>query len=77
MAAERRVSNFNTQNLANTAWAFAQAGQLDTQLFTVLAKVAEWRGGSLNAQEFANTAWAFAQASQLDTQLFTVLARVA
>ena len=54
-----------------------QAGQLDTQLFTVLAKVAEWRVRSFNTQELANTAWAFAQAGQLDTQLFTVLARVA
>ena len=26
-AAERRVSNFKTQNVANTAWAFAQASQ--------------------------------------------------
>ena len=76
-AAERHVRNFSTQGLANTAWAFAQASQLDTQLFAVLARVAVWRVGSFTTQDIANTAWAFAQASQLDTQLFTVLARVA
>ena len=59
-AAEQRASNFNTQNLANTAWAFAQARQLDTQLFMVLAKVSEWRVGSFTTQNLANTAWAFA-----------------
>ena len=37
---ERRMDEFNAQELANTAWAFAQASQLDTQLFTVLARVA-------------------------------------
>ena len=56
MATERRVSSFKTQELANTAWAFAQAGQLDMQLFMVLARVAEWRVGSFNTQDVANTA---------------------
>ena len=37
-AAERSVSDFSTQNLANTAWAFAHASQLDAQLFTVFRK---------------------------------------
>ena len=64
------MGSFKTQELANTAWAFAQASELDTQLFMVLAKVAEWRVGSFNTQGLANTAWAFAQARQLDTQLF-------
>ena len=50
---------------------------MDKQLFTVLARVAEWRVASFSTQNLANTAWAFAQASQLDTQLFMVLARVA
>ena len=75
--AEWRVGSFNTQNVANTAWAFAQAGQLDTQLFMVLARVVEWREGSFPTQDLANTAWAFARASQLGTQPFMVLARVA
>ena len=40
-AAERRVSDFNTQNLANTAWAFAKAGQSDERLFAALTSTAE------------------------------------
>ena len=37
-AAEQRVGDFKAQNLANTAWAFATAGQLDSQLFTTFRK---------------------------------------
>ena len=37
--AERRLGDFIAQGLANTAWAFATAGQLDAQLFTALARV--------------------------------------
>ena len=48
------------QGLANTAWAFATAGQLDAQLFMALARMAERRVGEFNAQNLANTAWAFA-----------------
>ena len=32
-AAEQHVGDFNPQDLANTAWAFATAGQPDEQLF--------------------------------------------
>ena len=39
--AGRRVGDFNPQSLANTAWAFATLGQLDTQLFTALAREAK------------------------------------
>ena len=46
--AQWRVGSFNTQELTNTAWAFAQASQLDTQLFTVLARVTEQRVCNLN-----------------------------
>ena len=31
--AERRASELNAQELANTAWAFAKVGQQDEQLF--------------------------------------------
>ena len=65
------------QTLANTAWAFATAGQSDGQLFMVLARAAGWRVGDFNVQELSNTAWAFATAGQLDVQLFTTLARAA
>merc|ERR1712096_455875 len=59
-AAERRVGEFNAQELANTAWAFAKVGQSDAPLFAALARAAERRVGEFNAQDLANTAWAFA-----------------
>ena len=64
--AERRLDQFNAQELANTAWAFATVGQLDAQLFKMLAKMAERRLDELNAQNLANTAWAFATVGQQD-----------
>ena len=39
-AAERQVSKFNAQNLANTAWSFATVAQLDVQL-SKFARTAE------------------------------------
>ena len=64
-------------DLANTAWAFATADQLDASLFTTLARASEWHMCEFNAQNLANTAWAFAAAGQLDAELFTALAREA
>ena len=48
-ASEQCVGDFNTQNLANTAWAVATAGRLDAQLFTVLAREAERLLGDFNS----------------------------
>ena len=39
--AERRLDQFNAQDLANTAWAFATAGQQDKQLCKTLASMAK------------------------------------
>ena len=39
--AERRLDQFNAQELANTAWAFATVGQQDEQFFKALARKAE------------------------------------
>ena len=41
------VGDFNTQSLANIAWALAvaSAGQSDTALFALVARVAERRVG--------------------------------
>ena len=49
-AAERHLGEFNAQNRANMAWAFATAIQLDALLFAALARVAEGRLGEFNAQ---------------------------
>ena len=62
--AERRLYEFNAQNLANTSWAFATVGQQDEQLFKALAKLAERRLDQFNVQNLANTAWAFATVGQ-------------
>ena len=68
--AELRLVDFNVQELANKAWAFATANQLDAQLFAALAQLftalarAERRQGDFNVQELANTAWAFATVSE-------------
>ena len=42
-ASDQRVCDFDAQNLANTAWAFATAGQSDAQVFAALAKAAQLR----------------------------------
>ena len=64
------MGNFNPQNLANTAWAFATVGQPDVQLFMVLARAAEWSMGEFKAQCLANTAWAFAVVNYYSDRLF-------
>ena len=53
------MGDLNVQDLRNTAWAFARAGQPNAQLFTTLASAAEWCVANFNAQELANTEWAF------------------
>ena len=56
MAAERRLSKFNAQSLANTAWAFVTADRSEKLLFVAMARMAEQRLGEFNAQELANMA---------------------
>ena len=64
--AEWRLGDFNVQELANTAWAYATANQPDAQVFAALARTGERCLGDFIVQSLANTAWAFAKASQLD-----------
>ena len=52
-AAERRMGDFNSQGLANAAWAFAMASHSNASLFAVLAKAAEQRMGDFNSQGLA------------------------
>ena len=56
--AERRLVEFNAQELVNTAWAFAKVGQFDEKLFAALRKVADRLLCEFNVQALANTAWA-------------------
>ena len=41
VAAEQRMQDFNSQDLANTAWAFATVGHKEERLFAALAVSAE------------------------------------
>ena len=59
-AAERRIGDFNAEDLANTAWAFAAAGFPNAESFEVLAMAAERHDGDFTAQRLAITARAFA-----------------
>ena len=54
-AAERHVDDFNAQELANTAWAFATASHVDAELFTALARAVQQRLGDFSTQNLANT----------------------
>ena len=76
-AALKKISSFNEQNLANTAWAFATVGRDDARLFDALAKAALMTISSFNEQELANTAWAFANVGRDDARLFDALAQAA
>ena len=51
------MRDFNSQNLANTAWAFATVSHKDERLFSMLAAAAERRMMDFNPQNLANTAW--------------------
>ena len=50
------MRDFNPQDLANTAWAFATVGHEEKQLFTSLAAAVERRMKEFNSQELVNTA---------------------
>ncbi len=40
-AVEQQMCEFNPQNVANTAWAFATVDRSDEKLFTALAKATD------------------------------------
>ncbi len=70
---ERQLKEFNAQDLANTAWAFATLSRPDEMLFMPLALEAERRLNELNTQELANMAWAFATVNQPHAKLLVAL----
>ena len=47
-AATQQMGNFNRQDLANTAWAFAKVDHKDEQLFAALAAAAKQQMGNFN-----------------------------
>ena len=74
MMAERRLSEFNLQGVANTAWAFATVNYRDTELLAALAAAAGRRLNEFNSQEMANTAWALATVNYRGDKLFAAMA---
>jgi hypothetical protein len=58
--AEKWLSEFNPQNVADTAWAFATVNYRDEKLLAALARVLEQQLNEFNLQAVANTAWAVA-----------------
>ena len=54
-AAEQQIGELKSQELANTAWAFATAGQLDKKVFAALARAAELCVGKFKPQNLSNT----------------------
>jgi len=77
IAVQRRLSEFNQQDVANTAWAFATVKYRDEELFAALAIAADRRLSEFNPQEVANTAWAFATVNYRNEQPFAALATAA
>ena len=72
-----RLGEFNSQNLSNTAWAFARVGHASPALFDGVARAAVGRLGEFNAQGLSNTAWAFATVGHASPVLFDGVARAA
>jgi len=66
IAAERRLSELNAEDVANTAWAFALMNFCDEKPFAAWASAAQRRLNEFNSQSVANTAWAFAMANYQD-----------
>ena len=62
------------EDLANIAWAFAKACQLDEKLFKALSRAAVGCLDDFNAQDLGNIAWAFAKAGYFDKELFNSVA---
>ena len=73
----RAFASVIAQERANSAWAFANAGQRDEALFAALAEAVTPRLIEFTPQGLANTAWAFANMAHLDVLLLVVLASAA
>mmetsp|Transcript_25318 Transcript_25318/g.81901 ORF Transcript_25318/g.81901 Transcript_25318/m.81901 type:complete len:551 (-) Transcript_25318:1772-3424(-) len=70
----RRVGDFNSQEMAITAWAFATASVAAPRLFEAIAAEASARIRQFTPQQLANTAWAFATASVVAPRLLEAIA---
>jgi len=71
------LRDFNAQNLANIAWAFAKAGHTAPALLDGIAAAAVPLLRDFNAQNLANIAWAFAKAGHTAPALLDAIAAAA
>ena len=60
-AATAKIREFNTQELSNTAWAYATAHHAEPALFAAIGSVVVMKAPQFKAQEISNTLWAFAK----------------
>ncbi|EJK59823.1 hypothetical protein THAOC_19906 [Thalassiosira oceanica] len=69
------LDSFKPQNLSNTAWAFATAGESHSELFEKIGDHVAGRDSldSFNPQNLSNTAWAYATARVFHSRLFEKL----
>ena len=65
-----QLRDFNPQELANTAWAYAAAGHAAAALLDAIAAAAAPRLCDFNPQALANTAWAYTAADVPSDVLF-------
>jgi len=70
----RTSSDFQVQNIANTAWAFANSDCLHRPGMDALSAAALRRIQETNPQAIANMAWSWARLLLYDLPLFDSLA---
>ena len=67
------MGDFNSQEMANTAWGFAKVGHVDDKLFAAIANEAAHRISEFDGQNVANVLWAFAMTKTPAPQLFDAI----
>ena len=63
-SAQQRARDFSAQDLANIAWAFANAGQIDGRLFSALASAAEEALHDFSEEDLDNAEWDLLRAGE-------------
>ena len=77
-AAERRMRDGISQQLASTPWVFSRVGHQEEQLlFTALAVATERRMRVFGLRQLAGITWAFTMMGHKEERLFMELAAVA
>jgi hypothetical protein len=67
------IDEFNAQNLANTAWAFARLGRQHNLLFTRIAEQSLAKLDTFSTQNLSNLLWAFAKLNFRSHKLFVAM----